>query len=316
MWHPFVNPARDDKATFSHWTKKKEAGDAYAFARFNRKATVVTYTEEQYDKVVAPLKSDWTKLETDVLFDLCERFNLRFIIIADRFSYELQERLDMASQEELKASENFGEGKKKRQVKRDRKMMVKPSVKDRSVDEVKQRYYQVAKAILTLQGATTHPIVLKPFNFEQEVRRKNNLEKLFMRTKDQMEREKLMQIELKKIEQKIKKEEKEERNLAKLIDNDFEEAKYQFSLEKSSKSGKKDGHRLYQGVMLLSNRLLTKLPVSEPIQMQMEAALQGMKIDPSSLHCSRAVCEEFDNLREQLLIYFAIDKFINKKKEE
>jgi len=35
-----------------------------------------------------------------------------------------------------------------------------------------------------------------------------------------------MQIELKKIEQKIKKEEKEERNLAKLIENDLEEAKF------------------------------------------------------------------------------------------
>lgn len=27
----------------------------------------------------------WTKEETDQLFDLCERFDLRFIIIADRF---------------------------------------------------------------------------------------------------------------------------------------------------------------------------------------------------------------------------------------
>ena len=89
VWNPFLNPARDDKAQFCHWTKKKEAGDVYAFARFNRKAIVVTYTEEQYEKVVAPLKSDWTKLETDVLFDLCDRFNLRFIIIADRFAYEL-----------------------------------------------------------------------------------------------------------------------------------------------------------------------------------------------------------------------------------
>jgi predicted transcriptional regulator len=68
--------------------------------------------------------------------------------------------------------------------------------------------------------------------------------------------------------------------------------------------------------MLLSNRFLTKLPVSESIQMQIDAALQGMKIDPSTLHCSKAVCDEFDNLREQMLIYFAIDKFINKKKEE
>jgi DNA methyltransferase 1-associated protein 1 len=74
--------------------KRKEVGDVYAFARFNRKAAVVTYTDDQYDKVVAPLKSDWTKLETDVLFDLCQRFNLRFIVIADRFAYELQERVE------------------------------------------------------------------------------------------------------------------------------------------------------------------------------------------------------------------------------
>lgn len=27
----------------------------------------------------------WTKEETDQLFDFCERFDLRFIVIADRF---------------------------------------------------------------------------------------------------------------------------------------------------------------------------------------------------------------------------------------
>ena len=38
------------------------------------------------------MKSDWDKLETDVLFELCERFSLRFIVIADRFNYELAEQ--------------------------------------------------------------------------------------------------------------------------------------------------------------------------------------------------------------------------------
>jgi DNA methyltransferase 1-associated protein 1 len=28
----------------------------------------------------------WTKEETDQLFDLCERFDLRFVVIADRFT--------------------------------------------------------------------------------------------------------------------------------------------------------------------------------------------------------------------------------------
>jgi len=62
-----------------------------------------------------------------------------------------------------------------------------------------------------------HVLVKKPFNFEMEVRRKNNLEKLFLRTKDQQDREKQLLTEMKKLEQKIKKEEKEEKNLRKLI---------------------------------------------------------------------------------------------------
>lgn len=60
----------------------------------------------------------------------------------------------------------------------------KKIVKDRSVDELKNRYYSVAREILKSRGDTDNPIVQKPFNFEMEVRRKNNLEKIFMRTKD------------------------------------------------------------------------------------------------------------------------------------
>ena len=80
----------------------------------------------------------------------------------------------------------------------------------------------MSKEILTLRGETKNPIVVKPFNFELEVRRKNNLEKLFMRTKEQVEREKYLIQVLKKIDQKLKKEEKEEKTLAKLKANDFE----------------------------------------------------------------------------------------------
>ena len=75
-----------------------------------------------------------------------------------------------------------------------------------------------------------------------EVRRKNNLEKIFMRTKDQIEREKYCLSELKKIDQKLKKEEKEEKNLAKLIGKDIEECKIPIELEKQ-KAGRKDGQR-------------------------------------------------------------------------
>jgi len=55
--------------------------------------------------------------------------------------------------------------------------------------------------------------VVKPFNFEQELRRKHNMEKIFMRTKEQILKEKELLNTLKKIDIKLKKEEKEERNL-------------------------------------------------------------------------------------------------------
>lgn len=63
---------------------------------------------------------------------------------------------------------------------------------ERSVDELKDRYYSVAKAILLARGLKNHPIVTKPFSFEHEVRRKLNLEKIFMRTKEQQEKEKVL----------------------------------------------------------------------------------------------------------------------------
>ena len=74
--------------------------------------------------------------------------------------------------------------------------------------------------MLEYRGQLDHAIVKKPFNYEQEVKRKCNLEKLFMRTKEQHEKEKYMIAELKKLETTIKKQEKEEKNLRKLICHD------------------------------------------------------------------------------------------------
>lgn len=133
----------------------------YQFARFNRKAQVITYSDEEFKKVIEPVdkqrQSDWTRLESDVLMDLCERFQLRFIVIADRFSNEVQDH-----------PQN-----------KDKSLYC-----ERSVDEIKDRYFQVAKLLLISRGQISNPIVTKPFNFEHEVRRKTNLEKIFMRTKE------------------------------------------------------------------------------------------------------------------------------------
>lgn len=82
-WKPFSNGARSDKAQLHHWWKKHENPEEYSFARFNKKPKMIKYTPQEYD---AQCKStSWTKEETDQLMALCERYELRWHVIYDRY---------------------------------------------------------------------------------------------------------------------------------------------------------------------------------------------------------------------------------------
>lgn len=82
-WTPFTNPARSDGAVFHHWRRTTDAGNEYPFAKFNKSVPVPVYTNAEYNEIL--INSNWTQAETDHLFDLCRRFDLRFIIIQDRW---------------------------------------------------------------------------------------------------------------------------------------------------------------------------------------------------------------------------------------
>ncbi|KAK3170914.1 hypothetical protein OEA41_002998 [Lepraria neglecta] len=111
---PFANSARKDGLILRHWRRKGDivnggaampvtpadsnaasemetddkappaVPDAY-WAKYNVKVERPQYTDEQYE---THLKSeDWSKEETDYLVDLATEFDLRWIIIIDRYSY-------------------------------------------------------------------------------------------------------------------------------------------------------------------------------------------------------------------------------------
>jgi DNA methyltransferase 1-associated protein 1 len=127
IWNGFTNPAREDRLKLHHWTKEEEKDEVYPFARFNRKVEIIRYTEEEYDKVVAPLSNDWSKAETDHLLELCEQYSLRFIIIADRFESNFEN--------------NKEPNIKKRDAKAKGKAIKIQKFHERTVDEIKDRYY-------------------------------------------------------------------------------------------------------------------------------------------------------------------------------
>lgn len=82
-WMPFENPARTDGAIFHHWRRVADEGKEYTFARFNKKVDVPSYSDAEY----VPCEG-WTKEETEHLFDLCRRFDLRFGVVCDRWDKE------------------------------------------------------------------------------------------------------------------------------------------------------------------------------------------------------------------------------------
>lgn len=163
QWLPFTSSARRDNLELYHWVKVvngvRPTGD-YAFAKYNKTVDVVQYTDEEYAKYLTD--PNWTRHETDQLFDLCRQFDLRFIIIADRFT---------------------------------------PS---RSVEELKNRYYSAARAILLAKAPSPeevadHPLVKDHYNIIHEVERKRALATMLSQSRQQEREDAELLAEAKRI---------------------------------------------------------------------------------------------------------------------
>uniref|UniRef100_M4DXZ5 Myb-like domain-containing protein n=1 Tax=Brassica campestris TaxID=3711 RepID=M4DXZ5_BRACM len=86
QWLPIKSSARKDDLQLYHWVRVVNGVPPtadYSFAKYNKSVDISKYTDDEYENhLTDPV---WTKEETDQLFELCERFDLRFTLIADRF---------------------------------------------------------------------------------------------------------------------------------------------------------------------------------------------------------------------------------------
>ncbi|KAJ6814674.1 putative SWR1-complex protein 4 [Iris pallida] len=163
QWLSFTSSARSDNLHLYHWVRVVNGvpptGD-YSFAKYNKSVDVPKYTDEEYEKHMTD--PTWTKEETDQLFDLCERFDLRFIVIADRFP-------SFRSMEELK-SRYYA-------VSRALLLARAPSYSD----------------------VSGHPLVKESYNLGHEIERKRALSALFSHSKQQERRDAEILAESKRI---------------------------------------------------------------------------------------------------------------------
>nr|CAG4640897.1 EOG090X076S [Eulimnadia texana] len=177
-WMPFTNPARKDGAVFHHWRRAADEGKEYPFAKFNKSVNIVSYNDSEYQQHLQ--SESWTKPETDHLIDLCRRFDLRFVVICDRWD-----------------STQF------------------PNKK--SVEDLKERYYEIVNSVNKARHTTGPEPKVIGYDADHERRRKDQLKRLFDRTPQQMEEEQTLLQELRKIEARKKDRERKTQDLQKLI---------------------------------------------------------------------------------------------------
>jgi DNA methyltransferase 1-associated protein 1 len=157
---------------------------------------MIEYTDEEYEKYLTDLDLTWTKEETDYLWDLCKQFDLRFIVIHDRYDDKYC----------------------------------------RSIENLKNRYYTVSRKILEERKHFDHPIINSGYSYEQEMKRRACLERLINKSKDELEKEEETFKKAQEIEEKIEKIEKVENNLKALVSNNYNLQTFVYFLYKFRKN--------------------------------------------------------------------------------
>jgi DNA methyltransferase 1-associated protein 1 len=178
-WKEFDNPGRSDGLKLKHWVKcYKDAATGkvapaekeYAFSKYNKSTKIFRYDDDEWNTFLAA-DSSWSREETDYLLDLVESLDMRWLAIADRYSF--------------------------------------PGGQERSMEDIKARYYSVSRQLLLGReggpdAVANHPLIKHPYNAQHEKERKRGLELLMARTPEQDAEEDIILAEAAKIEAKRK----------------------------------------------------------------------------------------------------------------
>lgn len=281
-WMPFSNPARKDGAVFYHWRRLADEGKDYPFARFNKAVEIPTYSDLEYQQHLHD--DNWTRQETDHLFELCKKFDLRFVVIHDRWDRE--------------------------------------KYCSRSVEDLKERYYGICNSLTKVRAPQGTEPKIWAFDADHERKRKLQLTKLFDRTPEKIEEEEHLIAELKKIELRKKEREKKTQDLQKLITAadsnidsrkaDKRQTKKKIHLQQKFKevvtpeqSGIKFADFKASGVSLRSQRMKLPATIGQKKMKAIEQVLEELGIEFNPMPTDEVV-QNFNELRQDIVLLYEL----------
>jgi hypothetical protein len=307
----FKNIARSDNLLLEHWQKKEEMG--YQYDTRCNKVEIVEFTKDEYEKLIKPNDRNWNYEQTIYLWDLLRQYNLNFIIAYDRF--------DEAT---------YGE---------------------RTVETLKDRYYSVARIILEHRRLFDHPIIKSGYNYEQEIKRRTYLEKTMNKSFAELKEENYLMELAENLNKKMEKNENLEKALQQKLDElptiNNNQPQNSMILEEKENSinnlninniqenskmnvepfGEANNGQTFEDfiknnitkndsfVYLRSQKLKHNLPVSEKIQERVDTYIKELNI-PEKLIPTAKVEMAYDNLRNNVILYTSLKKYLDKKEKE
>ncbi|KFD54422.1 hypothetical protein M513_04765 [Trichuris suis] len=283
---PIHNPARKDNLVLEHWVRKEDANTEYIFARLNTVTPVPRYSADEYDKYLA--SNGWTKESTDNLMDLAQRYDLRWIIVEDRWP-----------DDELGA---------------------------KSLDDLRERYYDVHNRLQKARTEKSRQPNLVFFDNDNERRRREQLNNLWMRTVEQAKEEQELIEGLNVIEAHKLERQKKVQDLEKLISHEKRPRKTPDAIAQLSSRKRPSDQRLgvstrrddfekiesastklrmadqtKSGVSLRSQRTrLLPLLGSNKVK-AIELALDYLQLEHMPIALNEQVSEQFTELRADIL---------------
>lgn len=226
----FTNSGRDDRSlVLKHWRRKpareqgadaaqeegeqaaesgaeKEEMEDSAFAKYNVQVSVPQYSDDQYRLNLQ--HEDWTKEETGYLLSLAKDYDLRWPIIWDRYEY-----VPPATNGEAGADG-------------DETKAIIPAPKDRSLEDLKARYYDVAAKMMAVQKPEQYMTdaeknlysVMSKYDPGVETARKNYAAGFLQRSRDEAKEEESLLIEVRRIMARNERFNEERRELYRRLD--------------------------------------------------------------------------------------------------
>lgn len=268
------------KPRIRQWIQRRDLNKKFKFAKYDMPLIIPKFTSEEYDTYLANLDSNWKREETYHLWDLLERFELRFPVVYDRYDTEKYPR---------------------------------------TLDELKYRFYTIARELAEVRSEKNSPYLNYNFDLNYEKHRKYQLEKYIIRGKQKTDEERVLNEEIKRIDLLIKKKEREQKNLKKMITLSKEAenpAKMQDLIEQVESKQHNIFSQSDKCVYLRGSIMHGPLPaLSSKLNKKIESVMKELSI-PEKPMPTKNIHAMYDTLRKNIVKMFSLQINLKNKEDE